>query len=258
MSGWNPPPGQGGPPYGPQGPGPQPGYGPPQQPGYGPPQPGYGVPQPGGYGPQPPYPPRRRSSAPLVIGLLGGGLVLVVVLVLVVALAAAGGKEYTMSTPSVAGSLRLDTSSSSTTSAAAARGQLQSTFNRVDQVVSAVYTDGTTRFLFLGATGDMGDPDDLLSNLRRAPSPAGSGVSIAWFETYAGGNEGEAACGMATSTVSSSVRVTTCAWQTESSFGQIVTMPSVTTLNSPRPPYISTSALGSIMRQMRPYVETEK
>jgi hypothetical protein len=283
MSGWNAPPGGqsygGGPGYGPQ----QPGFG--QQPGYGQPQPGYG--QQGGFGQpqgqpqygqspygqpgpqqpygQAPYPPAKKSSTGLIIGLVVGAVALVAVIaVVVVVVSGGGGTKYEIATPSSAGGLTQDTSSNSVlkSAAAGARSQAQSTLGgTVDNVVTATYADGDRKILFIGATGKFQNPDSLVSKLRSrsGSGTTAQGVSFLWTETDPGPHGGKGACGEGRSTTITSVKVSFCAWQTSSTFGEVMVMPSVTSLGSSSSSRsVSASELGAIMRRMRPDLEHAK
>ncbi|MGI5164250.1 hypothetical protein ACQEU3_07840 [Spirillospora sp. CA-253888] len=266
---WNPPggPPQGPGPYGqgPQGPGPQGPYGGvPQSPGpYGGPPPGgpYGPPPgppgPGApfgqspYGGPPPGPPKSRAG--LVIGLVIGALALIVVAgIVVVVLARAGGDEYTIAAPSsVAGRVR-DTSTESQLNSqmSSLRSQLESqTDGKIDTFVSAFYKDssgGTTGtmpqgVMFVGGTGDMGNPSAFVRGFREAGRKAGSVVT----EVSPGPNGGKAACGQVSG---AGVTISQCAWATSSSFGVVV----------PTTPGTSVSSTASLMRLFRTQVEREK
>ncbi|MBO2445520.1 hypothetical protein J4573_00290 [Actinomadura barringtoniae] len=316
MSGWNPPPGQGGqggygqqppqgpggygqqppqgpggygqqPPQGPGGYGQQPpqgpgGYGqqPPQQPGWGqppggpggpggyggqqPPPPGGGYPPPGGMpGAPPPYgqptspygPPKRKSSAGLIIGLVGGGLVLVVVLVIVVVAVSSsgGGKKYDIGTPSTAAGLSRDTATEAglSTTISSIRSQMEtSARGKIDSFSSAFYKDpsgtssGTTPagVMFIGGTGDLGgQSDDFIKGFKEAASRTGTPAT----DTDPGSHGGHAACAQISRV---GVTISECAWATDSTFGVVV----------PTSPNSSVSSTADLMRKFRDDVETEK
>lgn len=266
MSGWNPPPGQGGPYGGSPGYGQQPGgpYG--QQPGGPPPPPYGGQPggpppyggQPGGYGAPPGGypPPRKKSSAGLIIGLVGGVLALVVVLaVVVIVISASGGKEYTINAASTAGGWSRDVSTESRLSSQIST--LRSSFNRatngkITNVVTAFYKDPAgssssllntpTGVMFVGGTGDLGDPDEFVKGFRREAVRSGALVT----EVDAGENGGKAVCGRISQSGTSTA---ICAWATDNSFGELI--PFSTSGKT-------TTEVSSLMRRMRPDLETEK
>jgi hypothetical protein len=239
-------------------------YGQPQgQPQYG--QAPYGQPGPQQPYGQAPYPPAKKSNAGLIVGLFVGAVALIVVIVVVVVVASGGsGKQYQIATPSSAGGLSQDTSSDSLlrSAAAGAKGQVQSSLGgRVDSVVSATYVDGNRKILFVGATGKFQNPDNLVSKLRGSGSGAGTtqGVSFSWTETDPGVHGGKGACGEGRSTSLTTVRVSFCAWQTTSTFGEVMVMPSVTSIgSSSSTTSVSASELGGIMRRMRPDLEQAK
>jgi hypothetical protein len=292
MSGWNPPPGQGGSPYGGAPESGQPGYG---QPGYGQPgsgQPGYGQPPYGqqppgqpGYGPQPggrppyaspspgqqpygqpafgqaPYPPPRKSRTGLILGLVGGGLALIVVLAVVVVVVASGGKEYQIATPSSAGGLARDSSgeSSSALTMNSLKSQLRSsTFGQIKDVQTAVYSDSTTRYIFVGGTGNLGSPDKFVNGFRsQVARSSSSAVSTSVTEVEAGG-AGKAVCASVRTAISTmSYSTAICAWATETSFGEIIPLPNTSTTLTP-PASKTSSEVASTMRSMRRDIETEK
>jgi hypothetical protein len=275
MSGWNPPPGQGGPPYGGapgqgqpgygQQPGAQPGYGQqpagppgyPQQPGYGQPQPQYGPPGPSPYG-QPPYPP-RKSNTGLIIGLAGGAMALLVLLVVVGVVLASSGTKYQISTPATAGGLNRDSSGESSLSSeiSSARSQLSSaTKYRISDIHTAVYSDGSYRYVFIGGTGKLGDPDEFVKGFRsQATSSSTSSVSTTVTEVDSGG-AGKAVCATVRGAISStSYSNAICAWATESSFGEIIPIPATSSVTSANKTSIE---VASLMRRMRGDIESEK
>jgi hypothetical protein len=287
MSGWNPPPGQGGgapyggvpgqgqPGYGQQ-PGGQPGYGqqPGGQPGYGPqpggqpgygPQPGgqpqYGQPQygqPGPYG-QPPYPP-RKSNTGLIVGLVGGAMALVVLLVVVGVVLASSGKEYQVTTPSVAGGLTRDPSGEGSygQTASLMRTQMRTaTNNKVSDVRSAVYGTGSDRYLFIGGNGDLGNPDAFMRGVRSAAGSTGS-INTSVTEVD-GGGDGKAACSTTSTSLPSSgtFSIAMCFWATETTFGMIMPIPNTSSLST-TPRSKTTTEVASTMRRMRADIESEK
>lgn len=261
MSGWNPPPGQGGeqyggaPGYGQQPPPQQPGYGQPQQPGYGQPQqPGFG--QQPGYG-QPPYgqqPPKRKSSTGLILGIVGGVVALVVVLgIVLVALVANSGGDKTITAVTTAGGWQRDTSAESQLSSQinSQRNIMNSaTGGKLDKLVSAFYRDpsgssgtGVTGqpngVLFLGGEGKIGSTDDFVDGFRRSLSSSNGTVT----EIDPGSGGGKGVCGTITISTTS---MSFCAWATESSFGEIV----------PTTPGMSQSEVADLMRKMREDIES--
>ncbi|WP_067477371.1 hypothetical protein [Actinomadura hibisca] len=266
---WNPPggPPQGPGPYGqgPQTPGPQGPYGgvPQGQGPYGPPPggpygPPPGPPGPGApygqspYGGPPPGPPKSRAG--LVIGLVIGALALIVVagIVVVVLARAGGGDEYTITTPATVAGRQRDTSTESrlSTQMSSLRSQLESqSGGKIDSFVSAFYKDasgGTSLtvpqgVMFVGGTGEMGDPDAFVRGFREAGQKAGSVVT----ETEPGPHGGKAACGQVSG---SGVTISQCAWATRSSFGVVV----------PTTPGTSTGTAAELMRTFRGEVEQKK
>ncbi len=204
-------------------------------------------PIPGADGPWPPEyataPPVRplallRSNTGLVAGLLGGGAVLLV-LIVVVAVAFGGepSKKYAVGTPSSAGGLVLDRSSGAITGTVTSRERaiVKDTGAKIRTTVSGFYRDpSSSSFLpvgvvFVGGTGDMGDPDTFLR---------GTGPSTATVTDP--GGDGKGACVTAGST-------TTCMWATEHSFGMV-------TPTTPKSP----ADLSVLMRRMRPDLERPK
>ncbi|HEX2313641.1 MAG TPA: hypothetical protein VHJ17_07915 [Thermomonospora sp.] len=269
MSGWNPPPGQGGPYGGPPGPGPQPGFGP-QPPGgpmppYGQQQPPpYGGPQPGWGGPgtpppfPPPPPPRRGSGAGLIL-LLGGGILAVLLIVVVVVVAvSAGGGPSSISTPPTAGGLSRNYSAESELGSqiSSQRSLLQrSAGYRLDDVKSAVYGSGTQRYLFIGGTGDVESGDEFVANFRRsATSSSSSLVNTTVTELSDPGGDGVGVCAeIRASTGGSSSTSALCAWATDKTFGMILPAPDGTSLTN-RPDF-SASDVAETMRRIRDDVE---
>ncbi|MBA9004258.1 MULTISPECIES: hypothetical protein [Thermomonospora] len=286
MSGWNPPPGQGGGPYGPQGPGQQPGYGP--APGGGPvppyggqPQPPYGgapqpppyggAPQPPGYGPQPgpvgpgtpppfppPAPPKRGSGAGVILLLGGGGLVVVLILVAVV-IALGGGSDHTISTPPTAGGLSRNTAAESELNSQISqqRSMLQrSAGYRLDDVKTAVYGEGRNRWLFLGGTGNIEDPDDFVEGFRRSATSTNSGsIQTTVNELSDAGGDGVGVCAEIRSTVGSTSYTTAlCSWATDSSFGAVYPAPEQASSLTDVPTF-SASDVADMMRRIRADVE---
>lgn len=282
MSGWNPPPGQGGDPYGPPGPSPQPGYGPaPGGPAPGGPAPGGpvpggpapggpvpggpvppygGAPQPSPFGPgvPPPPPPRRGPGTGVILLLVGGGLV--VVLILAVAFFALGGeRDHTISTPPRAGGLARNTAAESElgTQITQQRSMLQrSAGYRLKDVKTAVYGSGNNRWLFLGGTGDIEDPDEFVKGFRRsATSNNSSLVRTTVNELSDAGGDGVGVCAEIRSTVGTASYTTAlCSWATKSSFGAVYPAPERTSSLS-APPSFSASDVAEMMRRIRADVE---
>ncbi|REE95596.1 hypothetical protein [Thermomonospora umbrina] len=270
MSGWNPPPGQGGPYGGPPGPGPQPGYGPPaggpvppygqQPPAYPqhaqhPQQPGWGAP-----GTPPPFPqppPRRGSGAGVAIVLVGGGLFVLLILVVVVVAVAVGGGPSSISTPSSAGGLSRNYAAESElrSQISQQRSQLQrSAGYRLDSIETAVYGDGSRRYLFLGGTGDVENGDDFVGNFRRAVSSSSSLVNTSVTELSDPGGDGVGVCAeIRSSSGSYSATSALCAWATDKTFGMVVPVPDSSSLSS-RPSFTSYD-VASTMRLIRDDVE---
>ncbi|MCW2904195.1 MAG: hypothetical protein JWO67_6460 [Streptosporangiaceae bacterium] len=294
MSGWNPPPGQGGTPYGGapgqgqpgygQQPGGQPGYGqnpygqqPSAQPGYGQ-QPGgqqpYGQQAPGQqpYGPQQPYgqqpfgqgsyPPPRKSSTGLILGLVGGAVVLVVILVVVIAVVASGGKQYQIATPATAGGLPRDSSGESSLGSTITnlRSQVRSATNyKVTDVQTAVYKDSSTRYVFIGGTGNLGDPSAFVNGFRSSVSRSTTGGVTATVEEVDGGGAGKAVCATVRTTLSTtSFSSAVCAWATETSFGEIIPIPDTSSSPLSTPTSKSSSEVATTMRSMRADIESAK
>lgn len=246
MSGWNQPPGgqpygggqaygQGG--FGQQGYGPEAGYGP--NPGYGP-QPGFGTSSPpGGFGP--PQAPAGRSKTGLIIGLLSGGLVLIIAIVVVVVVAF-GSKRYIVNTPSVAGGYQLKSPSDATTSTImnAQRSAVRSTGAKIDTVVSGVYQDPSSAsstqqdVIFVGGTGDIGDPGTFIRSGRPTTNTTASITDID------PGGDGKGSC-----VELAAGSLAYCMWATEHSFG-------IVTANKPA------TEVAGILRRMRPDLEHEK
>lgn len=277
MSGWNPPPGQGGPYGGPPGPGQQPGYGPPsggpvppygqQPPPYGQQPPAYGQ-QPPVYGQQPGYgppgtpppfpqpPPRRGSGAGLIIGLVGGGLVLVLILVVVVV--AAGGGDHTISTPPSAGGMSRNYSAESELSSQISqqRSLMQrSAGYRLDELKTAIYGSGAQRYLFMGGTGNIESPDDFVSNFRRSISATNSSlVNATVNELSDPGGDGVGVCAEIRSTVGTASSTSAlCAWATDSSFGAVYPTPERASLSTSA--HYTASEVADVMRRIRGDVE---
>jgi hypothetical protein len=131
----------------------------------------------------------------------------------------------------------------------------------VDGVVSATYSDGDRKILFIGASGKFPNPNGLVGKLRGSGSgsQSASGVSTTWTEVDPGPHGGKGACGESSSTIATQVKVSFCAWQTSSTFGEVMVMPNVTTLAAAAPPTsVSATELAGIMRRMRPDLELEK
>ncbi|WP_157420435.1 hypothetical protein [Actinomadura kijaniata] len=250
MSGWNspPPPPGGGMPPGPGGYGPPPG---PPGPGgpYGPPPGPYGPPgAPGPFGP----PPHRRSNAGLVIGLGAGALVLLLVVV-VAFVALSGGKEYTISPPTTVLGHTRDSAMESRMSSQMSGIQSQmrtAAKGKIDDFVTAFYkkdSGGTSStvlpagVVFVGGTGDIGDPESFIKGFKEAGSRGGSLV----IDVDPGTHGGEAACGRVSS---GAVSLVQCAWATSSTFGVIV--PTTTSE--------STTSAAVTMRLFRSEIEREK
>lgn len=257
MSGWNPPPGQGGPPYGGA-----PGYGQ-QPPPYGQQPPPYGGQPPPPYGGGPGFspgygpPPRRKSNAGLIIGLAVGGLALVVVLaVVVVALSAAG--KHSISTPSSAGGLSRDYSGESSLSSQMTTQRLaiqRATGYKVTDIKTAVYGSGSQRYMFVGGTGKLGDPSKFVSEFRSQVTRSSSSLtSTTVTELSDPGGDGKAVCAEIRATVSTtSVTNAVCAWATKTSFGEVIPAPSEPGSSSPTSR--TTSDVADVMRRIRSDVE---
>jgi hypothetical protein len=184
-----------------------------------------------------------------------------VVLAVVVVVAASGGKQYQISTPSSAGGLTRDSSgeSSSALTMNSLKSQLRSsTFGQIEDVQTAVYSDGTTRYIFVGGTGKLGNPDKFVSGFRSQVSrSSSSSVSTSVSEVDPGG-EGKGVCASVQTTVlTRSYSSAVCAWATESSFGEIIPLPGTSTLTTP-PTSKTSSEVASTMRSMRRDIETEK
>jgi hypothetical protein len=270
MSGWAPP--------GEQGPGNDP-----HQPDYGQPQPEYGR-QSGGheqspgqpqygqapYG-QPPYgqpgpqqqpygqaayPPAKKSRTGLVIGLLVGAIALVAVIVVGVVFATGGsGKQYQIVATESAGGLNLlpDSVPESSPGSSKDKRQYQLEYGgTVDSGVFTTYADGGTDLVFGGVNGKFRDPDKLVSRLRSASLLPG--VSV-WKDIDPGPHGGKAACGEN----ATDPTISFCAWQTSSTFGEIMAMPSPETLRKDlSPKSVSVTELADSMRRMRLDLELEK
>jgi len=263
MSGWNPPPGQGGNPYGPPGAGSQPGYGPPPAGGPAPaggPVPPYGgapQPSPSPYGPPAP-PPRRGLGAGVILLLVGGGLAVVLVLA-VVLFVVNGESTHTISTPPTAGGLPRNTAAESElgTQITQQRTTLQrAAGGRLEDVKTAVYGSGTNRWLFLGGTGKVEDPDDFVKGFRQSATSSNTGlVRTTVNELSDAGGDGVGVCAEIRSTIGSSSYTTAlCSWATKSSFGAVYPAPERTSALS-APPSYSAADVAEMMRRIRADVE---
>ncbi|QXJ20925.1 hypothetical protein AGRA3207_001722 [Actinomadura graeca] len=209
MSGWNPPPPQGGPvPYG----------------------------APGAPPMGPPYlPPRRRSRAGCVIGVLAGGVVGVLLLCAAVYGVYLVRTDHELSTPAVAGGTTRDT---------AAEGRMDETVRKLRSVitrgsgykiydfVSAVYGSGDSRFLFVGGTGEHGNGgvvDAFNLALQEELNLGQSTVRITSSTTKISdpGGDGMAMCSHITATSATGGSTTTsdaqlCAWSTRTTLAVIM------------------------------------
>ncbi|HEU5156452.1 MAG TPA: hypothetical protein VFU43_05605 [Streptosporangiaceae bacterium] len=220
--------------------------------------------QPFGPGESPPLEPPARRSNRRVIAVLAGVAALVVVAAVAVAVVVlrSGETTYRIVTPAQAGGLKLGSSGPSPVDTASANYQnLQKVLrNRAQTAVNVVYEDtaGTLYSLKL-ASGDLGDPTDLLTRLRANPPVAERSavltITTRWnalAETNAGPHGGVAACGdVVISTGLSSLptgHLTQCAWQTEHTYGEVA-------VPLPKSGPVTTDGLANSMRRLRADLE---
>jgi hypothetical protein len=171
--------------------------------------------------------------------------VVLLVLAVIVVVATGGGasKRYMVGTPPSAGGLVLDRPADGIAGAAMTQQQAvaRATGAKIQTMVAGFYKDPSSSsylpvgVVFVGGTGDMGDPETFLRGRRPVTG------STAVTDTDAGG-EGKGVCVMATGGSTA-----TCMWATEHSFGMV-------TPTTPKSP----AELGVLMRRMRPDLEQPK
>jgi hypothetical protein len=176
----------------------------------------------------PPAPRGRRPTRLVVIVAVLAAVAVAAIAVTIVLVESSGEPTYTITTPVKAGGLpRTGTPSNLDPSTAGYKNLQQIVNGRAKTAVSALYQDRATNLLVTmqAATGDLGDPADLLARLRAHPPQAGQSsilkINTSWKSLAAadpGPHGGKAACGEVSIGLSSlsalQTGFTECAWQT--------------------------------------------
>lgn len=237
MSGWNPPP-------------------PP------PPPPPSGMPRGPMPGPYAPFPPARKSSAGLVIGLVAAGLVVLVVIGVGAVLLLESGRRHTLTTPARAGGMTRGSVSGSALAPQITHETAivqRTTDSRIGDIQTAVYGSGTERYLFIGGTGEF-EPDELVRKFReRLKADEASGLLRSLtLPASTHGADGKMACAsLYVSTIGRRIfqvdRTAMCVWSTTSTFGSVTPAPDPAASN----PAISYSdtMVADITRRLRADLE---
>jgi hypothetical protein len=214
----------------------------------------------------PPVEPPARRPRGRVIAISAGAAAVVVIAVAVVVtvlVTGSGDTTYRIVTPAQAAGLKMgDTGATPMDISTPQYRNLQKVLaNRARNPVTVLYQDtaGSLYGLTL-ATGDLGDPKDLLTRVRANPPVAGESsvltITTRWSslaETEAGPHGGKATCGdVAISTGASSLptaHLIQCSWQTEHTFGELG-LP----LNKTGKP-VTADGLADVMRRLRADLE---
>jgi hypothetical protein len=213
-------------------------------------------------------PPAHRSHRRLIAIIAAAATMLVIAAIVIVAVIVAGAREttYRIVTPAQAAGLKIGNTGASPvdTTTPQYRNLQKLLVNRAQTAVNVVYEDTSGSLYSVRlASGDLGDPVDLLARLRANPPVAGQSslgsivtITTRWSslaETAAGPHGGTAACGdVAISTSLSTLPTTSltqCAWQTEHTYGEV----SVPLNKTGRP--VTTGSLADIMRRLRTDLE---
>ena len=175
----------------------------------------------------------------MIVGLVAGGLLLLVLIAAMIF--SAGGdssKRYVVGAPRTAGGYTLaDTTGTTSALMTQQQSAARATGARIDTIVSGFYKDpATSSFLpagviFVGGTGDMGDPETFIHGNGGAGSTAAGDIDA--------GGDGKAAC-----VTNSSGAAATCMWATPHSFGMI-------TPTTPK----TVAEVTAILHKMRPDLE---
>lgn len=207
---------------------------------------GFGGPVHGSTGPGP-VSPARRSNTGLLVGLIAGCVVLAILVVVLVVVLGGPVSRTKVSTPPQAGGFALSASTepSITRISTRARAATRSTGARISTLVSGLYRDPaappsmpvTGGVVFVGGTGDLGDPGTFIQHLRSAPGVL-TAADDKVVDVDAGG-DGRAAC----FTVGDGP-TDTCVWATAHSFGTITPTE-----------LLRVDHAAAVMRRMRPDVE---
>ncbi|MEU8803710.1 hypothetical protein [Spirillospora sp. NPDC048819] len=237
MSGWNPPPPPGG-------------------------MPPSGVPHGAPPGPGTPYPPARRSSGGLVIGLAAAGLAVLIAIGVGAVILLNAEKEHTITTPSRAGGMdREDVQGGAFAEqidALKAIG-IASGFGPRGNPRIGVYGSGAERYLFVGGTGSF-EPDKLRTNLTKTMDDRWGAAAVFTLTTIAGTNgaDGQMACSTIynppPSLADPKIRETAlCVWSTAGSVGWVAPAPEPGAL-TPTTTY-ARDEVAEITRRLRADVE---
>lgn len=159
---------------------------------------------------------------------------------------------YRIATPHSAGEWRISNGPSNLSPADLSDSEIQRMAGGLAKnAVTAFYTrtSPSTVVIFHGATGPLGDPAGLINRLHANPNLISEipGASVTWREVAPGPHGGRAACGDVTSSGVLPVTIPFCVWQTTTSLGQFVQLPSPGIESGA----LSPDDLGAVMRSLR-------